>query len=273
MSTAAQDTGAPRAHCTVDADGRTAFRVALRSAGRPRLALVPRTGKNAPEPPTRLLELEPHGGDESCLHAVLEPLPALAEGRWDAYLMREPDAVRERLRPGLRDLRALVDGSLRERPSPVAVRVPYATKDGFLAVRAWLRTAHAEAGRLDLADGAMTVNARLHGAELSDGATALLRLRSDKGTTRSFPARTEGGAFSFTASLGELTGGMPGDQVWDAFLRPAADAPLVRIGRLLDDLADRKAVYAYPALTVGEAAARPYYTVDNDLAVEVTAVH
>ncbi|WAX81609.1 transferase [Streptomyces sp. KMM 9044] len=273
MSTAAQDTGAPRARCTVEADGRTTFRVALRSAGRPRLALVPRPKKNAPEPPAHLLDLEPHGGDESGLRAVLEPLPALAEGRWDVYLTREPDAVRERLRPGLRDLRALVDGSLRERPSPVAVRVPYATKDGFLAVRSWLRTAHAEAGRLDLTDGAMTVHACLHGAELSDSANALLRLRSDKGTTRSFPARTEGSAFSFTAPFGELTGGAPGDQIWDAFLRPATDAPLVRIGRLLDDMADRKAVYVYPALSVGEAAARPYYTVDNDLAVEVTAVH
>ncbi|MFD3731949.1 transferase [Streptomyces sp. NPDC058632] len=273
MSTAAQGAGAPRAHCTVDADGRTTFRVALRSAGRPRLALVPRTRKNAPEPPTHLLDLEPHGGDEGGLRAVLDPLPALAEGRWDAYLMREPDAVRERLRPGLRDLRALVDGSLRERPSPVAVRVPYVTKDGFLAVRAWLRAAHAEAGRLDLADGTMTVHARLHGAELSDDAAALLRLRSDRSTTCSFPLRTEGGVFSFTAPFGELTGRTPGDQVWDAFLRPAADAPLVRIGRLLDDLADRKTVCVYPALTVGEAVVRPYYTVDNDLAVEVTAVH
>ncbi|CAM5561437.1 hypothetical protein SHIRM173S_08477 [Streptomyces hirsutus] len=132
MSTAAQDTGAPRAHCTVDTDGRTLFRVDLRSAGRPRLALVPRPKKNVPQQPTRLLDLEPHG-DDGDLRAVLEPLPALAEGRWDAYLMREPDAVRERLRPGLRDLRALVDGNLREWPSPVAVRVPYATKDGFLA--------------------------------------------------------------------------------------------------------------------------------------------
>ncbi|MFD5660864.1 transferase [Streptomyces hirsutus] len=272
MSTAAQDTGAPRAHCTVDADGRTLFRVDLRSAGRPRLALVPRPKKNVPQQPTRLLDLEPHG-DDGDLRAVLEPLPALAEGRWDAYLMREPDAVRERLRPGLRDLRALADGNLREWPSPVAVRIPYATKDGFLAVRTWLRPAHAEAGRLDLADGAMTVHARLHGAELSDEATALLRLRSDKGTTRSFPLRTDGSAFSFTAPFGELTGKAPGDQVWDAFLRPAAGVPPVRIGRLLDDVADRKTVCVYPALTVGEAAVRPYYTVDNDLAVEVTAAH
>ncbi|MCP3768129.1 MULTISPECIES: transferase [unclassified Streptomyces] len=271
MSTAAQDTDTPRAHCTVDADGRTTFRIALRSAGHPRLALVPRAKKNAPPQPTRLLDLEPHG-DDGDLRAVLEPLPALAEGRWDAYLMRETDAVRERLRPGLRDLRALVDGNLRERPSPVAVRVPYATKDGFLAVRAWLRPAHAEAGRLDLADGAMTVHACLHGAELSDDATALLRLRGDRDTTRTFPLRTDGSGFSFTASFAELTGAAPGDQVWDVFLRPAADVPPVRIGRLLDDTADRKTVCVYPALTVGEAAARPYYTVDNDLAVEVTAV-
>ncbi|MBL3668263.1 transferase [Streptomyces sp. M2CJ-2] len=265
-----RDTDDLRAHCTVDTDGRITFRLRLRSPGRPRLALVPRPKKNRPERPAHFLDLEPHG-DDGDVRAVLAPRPELTEGRWDAYLLREPDAGRERLRPGLRDLRALVDGTLRVGPSPVAVRVPYATKDGFLAVRAWLRTAHAEAGRLDLTDGAMTVRARLYGAELTDDAEVVLRLRGDRTTVRGYRPRAEGDAFDFSVPFAELAAAAAGNQVWDAFLRPAADAPSVRISRLLDDMADRKTVCVYPASAVGGAVLRPYYTVDNDLAVEVTA--
>ncbi|MER7490790.1 transferase [Streptomyces sp. NPDC126497] len=259
---------APRTHCSLDSDGRITFRLRPPSAERPRLLLVLRPKKGRPEETTHTLDLEPHG-DDGAFRAVLEPLPRLAEGRWDTYLLSGPDDGRERLRPGLRDLRALVDGGPPDRPSPVAVRVPYATKDGFLAVRAWLRTAHAEAGPVDIADGTMTVHARLHGARLGEGAEAVLRLRGAKDTVRAFPARTaRDGGFSFTVAYEELTSS--GSQVWDVFLRPAADAPQARVGRLLDDVADRKAVFVYPRVTVGGSAVRPYYTVDNDLAVEVT---
>ncbi|MFJ9661385.1 transferase [Streptomyces griseoflavus] len=260
-----------RTRCTVDADGRITFRLSPPEATRPELVLVLRPKKGRPEETTHTLGLEPEGG-EGEFHAVLEPHPRLAEGRWDVYLRSGPDTVRERLRPGPRDVRVLVDGALRDRPSPVAVRVPYTTKDGFLAIRTWLRTAHAEAGPLVIADGAMTVRARLHGAELAAEAEVLLRLRADRDTVLTVPARPAGdggGTFSFTVAYGELTG--TGNRIWDAFLRPAADAPPVRIGRLLDDLADRKGVFVYPGVTVDGAAVRPYYTVDNDLSVEVTA--
>ncbi|MGW5215799.1 transferase [Streptomyces sp. NPDC004051] len=265
-----QDTDDLRAHCTVDTDGRITFRLRPGPSGRPRLALVPRPQKNRPEQPEHLLDLEPHG-DDGEVRAVLAPRPELPEGRWDAYLLREPDTGRERLRPGLRDLRALVDGTFRAGPSPVAVRVPYVTKAGFLAIRTWLRTAHAEAGRLDLADGAMTVRARLYGAELTDGAEVVLRLRGDQSTVRGCRPRNRDDAFDFSVPFAELAAAAAGNQVWDVFLRPAADAPLIRISRLLDDMADRKAVCAYPRSTVGGAVLRPYYTVDNDLSVEVTA--
>lgn len=183
---------------------------------------------------------------------------------------RGPGAERERLRPGLRDVRALVDGGPRDRPSPVAVRVPYATVDGFLAVRAWLRTAHCEASRVDIADGTMTVHARLHGAVLFEGAAGVLRLRGDRDTVRGFPVRRAGDGFSFTVAFGELVAEDGGARVRDVFLRPAADAPLIKVGRLLDDLADRKGAFVYPRVTVGGSVPRPYCTVGNDLAVEVT---
>ncbi|WP_309058405.1 transferase [Streptomyces sp.] len=260
-----------RTDCSVGTDGRITLRLRLPPAARPRLVLVLRPKKGRPEEASHTLDLEPCG-EHGHVRAVLEPRPVLAEGRWDAYLLRGPDAGRERLRPGLRDLRLLVHGGTREVTSPVAVRVPYATKDGFLALRTWRRTAHAEAGPLDIRDGAMTVRAHLHGAELSEGAVVRLRLRGGRGTERVYrPHPAGGGDFSFTVGYRELAEGAAGSQVWDAFLQPAADAPPIRIGRLLDDVADRKGVYVYPRVTVGGAAVRPYYTVDNDLAVEVTA--
>ncbi|MFF5160175.1 transferase [Streptomyces sp. NPDC000348] len=261
---------APRTHCSVDADGRITFRLRPPASTHPRLSLVLRPKKGRPEETTRTLDLEPHG-DDGEFRAVLEPLPRLAEGRWDTYLLHGPDAGRERLRPGLRDLRALVGGGPPDRPAPVAVRVPYATKDGFLAIRTWLRTAHAEAGPVDVADGTITVGARLHGAVLSEGAEAVLRLRGGENTLHGVPVRpARDGGFSFTVACEDLVAS--GSRVWDVFLRPAADAPLTRVGRLLDDVADRKEVFVYPRVTAGGSAVRPYYTVDNDLAVEVTAL-
>ncbi|MEV8595996.1 transferase [Streptomyces sp. NPDC052012] len=271
----------PRLHCTAEADGRITFDLAPGHPERARLALVLRPGKGRPETTRHLLDLERHGADGHS-RAVLEARTVLEEGRWDAYLLSaadtgaeqpgQPGAERQRLRPGLRDLRRLVDGGLRDRPSPVAVRVPYATMDGFFAIRAWLRPAHAEAGRIDIAHGAMTVHARLHGAELTDEATVRLRLRGSRDTLLGFRPVADGRDFSFTAAFDELVGASGGvPRVWDAFLQPAAGAPLIRIGRLLDDVADRKRVWVYPRTTVEGAAVCPYYTVDNDLAVEVAS--
>lgn len=261
-----------RADCTADSEGRITFRLRPPSAARPRLVLALRPKQGRPEEKSHTLDLEPWG-DAGEFRAVLAPAPRLAEGRWDAYLLRDPDAARERLRPGLRDLRALVDGAERDRTSPVAVRVPYATKDGFLAVRTWLRTAHAEAGPLDVTGTAMTVRARLHGAELSEGATVVLRLRGDKGTVRTFPVEPSSGrAVSRAVAWADLAVEAAGPRFWDAFVRPAAGAPLIRIGRILDDVADCKHVFVYPRVTAEEAALRPYFTVDNDLAVEVDAL-
>lgn len=260
-----------RAHCTIDADGRITFRLPPTSAAHPRLLLRLRPKKGLPETTVHVLDLETDGADGH-RHAVLEPRPVLEEGRWDVYLLPEPGAERLRLRPGLRDLRTLVDGHLRDRPSPVAVRIPYATKDGFLALRAWRRTAHAEARGIDLTDRTMTVTARLHGAGLREDATVRLRLRGTD-TVRTVVPRLDGDGrgFSFTAGPGDLRGdGGEATRIWDVFVRPTAEARPVRLGRLLDDVADRKHVYVYPSIEADGRTLRPYYTVDNDLAIEAT---
>ncbi|MFE9442302.1 hypothetical protein ACFYO2_25615 [Streptomyces sp. NPDC006602] len=266
-----QHTEPPRVACAVDADGRITFDLPPGSADGQQLLLRLRPKKGQAEKVLHVLDLEPLAGGRQ--RVVLGPQPVLAEGRWDAYLLREPGSERQRLRPGLRDLRALVDGHLRDRQTPLAVRIPYATKDGFLAVRTWLRPAHAEVDAIDLADRSMTVGARLHGATLQEGSVVRLRRRGGSGSVLTLDPRAgkDGRSFSFTVDYGELaeaTG--TGGGIWNAFVEPAAQAPAIRIARLLDDVTDRKEVFVYPAATVGGAVLRPYYTLDNDLSVEVT---
>ncbi|MFH9011022.1 transferase [Streptomyces sp. NPDC017943] len=260
-----------RADCTVDPDGRITFRLPPVPAPHPRLLLRPRPKKGRPGTDSRLLDLEAERPDGP-LSAVLPPHPALAEGRWDTYLVPGPDTEPVRLRPGLRDLRALVDGHLRDRTSPVAVRIPYATKDGFLALRTWLRTVHAEAGTVDVTDRDITVAVRLHGARLAEDALVELRLRGT-GTVHTLRPRVDedGKDLSFTAGRDATAGASEGaDQVWDAFVRPTAGAAAVRVARLLDDIADRKHVHVYPEIRSEGSTLRPYYTVDNDFSISVS---
>lgn len=269
----------PRAAVTAQEDGRLLVRVRLpEQDGPPRLLLQRRPGKGKPEEPGRLLPLEPDGPGR--WRAVLEPEPALEEGRWDAYVVDAPDGERVPLLPGLRDLRALSPGGgahgVRAAAGPVAVRIPYATKDGRLAVRAWHRTPHAEAGRFTLSGDTLIVAARLYGARLGEGAEASFRRRGRNPAEVRVPLRaTDDREFAFTVDYGDLlpeTGaaGAAGDAaVWDVYVHPAAGAPRIRTARLLDDLADRKQVFVYPAARLGDWTARPYYTLDNDLSVEV----
>ncbi|MFJ8630685.1 transferase [Streptomyces sp. NPDC093568] len=258
-----------RADCTADADGRITFGLRAPSTDAAVLLLRLRPKKGQPEKTVHALDLEP--APDGRLRAVLEPGQALAEGRWDAYLVPAPGAARQRLRPGLRDLRSLVDGRLRDRPSPVAVRIPYVTKDGHLAVRAWLRTAHAEVQGIDVTDRSMTVRARLHGATLGEGAAVRLRLRGE-GTVRTLVPQAEhdGRGLSFTVPYEELVDeDDAGSRVWDLYLHAGSGGAegRIRIGRLLDDVADRKEIFVFPAAEVGGAVVRPYFTVDNDLSV------
>ncbi|MEV7030118.1 transferase [Streptomyces sp. NPDC093272] len=255
-----------RTDCTADADGRLTFVLRAPSAtGRLLLRLRPKKGQ--PEKILHALDLKPTADGRSC--AVLEPDPALAEGRWDVYLIPELGAPRQRLGPGFRDLRTLLDGHLRERPSPVAVRVPYVTRDGHLAVRTWLRTAHAEVEAVHVTDRSMTVRARLHGATLGAAPAVRLRVRGGGGTERTVVPATEkdGRGFSFTVDYGELAGDTSaGNRVWDLSVTIDGETS-VRIGRLLDDVAERKDIFVLPTAVIGGAVVRPYYTVDNDLSI------
>ncbi|MFF0064525.1 hypothetical protein ACFYRC_23825 [Streptomyces sp. NPDC005279] len=251
----------PRADCVADAACGITFDLA--GAGSPDAVLVlKRRGKDATDEVR--LPLTPSGGGTS--RAVLPSTVELAEGHWDVSIAGG-DAVES----GIRDVRALLDRA--PEAGRVAVRVPYPTAAGNLAVRCWVRAPHAEAGDIGLAPerGALTVEGRLYGAELGEGAVAEARLRSGD-RVHEVPVTGEGGAFAFTLPCGPMAQGpVAKEQLWELWLRPAADAAAVRISRILDDIWDKKAIFVYPKVATDTCHAAACYTGDNDLGVRLTA--
>ncbi|WP_405560320.1 transferase [Streptomyces sp. NBC_01180] len=257
--------------CTAEADGTIRF--AVEAAGPTGLVLKRRKSGDR----VRLALTEAPDGRPS---AVLEAATELAEGRWDVFTEGGP-AGEQRVEPGLRDLRKLIDRTPPPTATTVVARVPYRTADGTLAIRSWSRSPHAEAGELTGRAGALTVRAQLYGAALGADAMVEARLRGAPGQVHREPARTGAdGAFSCTLRYGPLAAGDgEGARLWDLWLLPEGvegGVPGVRISRILDDIADRKSVFVYPGSPCGDGAVRaatatPYYTVDNDLSVRIDA--
>ncbi|MEU1805246.1 hypothetical protein [Streptomyces sp. NPDC019937] len=279
----ATEVAATRADCVADSAGGLTFHIADWVRPEPgsyddwngALVLMRRGAGPAEDGEVRL-PLGPTA--DGRLQAALPGTVALPEGRWDVFVAYGDQEPR-RLAPGLHDLRSLVDRRPGPSTSPLSVRIPYATKHGNLSLRTWRRVPHAEAGEIRLDDGAMTTGGRLYRVESPadwlDGAAVEARSRRDPDLVRTAPVTADGAGFSFTLSyarLAESWGG--GTDLWDLWLRPADDtAAPVRLARILDDVADKKEIFTYPARTVdaphGTATVRPYYTVDNDLSVKV----
>ncbi|NGO79952.1 hypothetical protein G6045_30475 [Streptomyces sp. YC504] len=266
MTESERSTG-PRAHCVADADGGLAFELGLSGAagGQAVLLLQRRRGRATDEVRLPLAETSP-----GRLRAELPVDTVLREGRWDAYLVLGEDAP-VRMLPGMNDLRTLLGRVPGKGEDHLRVRIPYPTKDGHLAVRAWQRSPHAEAGELYIGEDRLTFKGRLFGAGFDDGAYLEVDPRGSDEPSPRAEVVVDGDEFTATVPYRVL---MPG--LWDLRLRPSgARGPRVRVGRLLDDVADKKPVFTYPALRVtgeyGPVDAEPYYTVDNDLSVKVTA--
>ncbi|AYG83776.1 hypothetical protein DWB77_05977 [Streptomyces hundungensis] len=271
MTTTAEspDTGrsaAPRADCIADSAGGLTFDVT--AADRPGAALVLRRHGAHPGADVRL-PLTPAA--EGLLRAVLPSTVELAEGVWEAYLGGGDDGE-QRLEPGLRDLRALVDREPGPDADGVAVRIPHADRSGALVVRSWLRGPHAETGTIGLDAGAVTVQGRLYGAELGPEAAVEARLRGGGGRVHRVAASAEAGGFTFTLPYAPLADGLDAKEwLWDLWLLTDGDGPAVRLARILDDVPLKQAIFVYPGAKAGPAVVRPYYTGANDLSVRVDA--
>ncbi|RII18881.1 hypothetical protein DSC45_09685 [Streptomyces sp. YIM 130001] len=213
---------------------------------------------------------------EGRLRAVLPSSVGLPEGRWDASV-EHGDRTPRRLVPGVNDLRSLVDRAPSGARGHVAVRIPYATKHGNLTVRAWHRAPHAEAGELAVCGHELTVSGRVYGTALGPAAHAEARHRHQPSLVHRGELGTEGPGFAWTIDYRALA---EREGPWDLWLRPAgATGPSVRVARLLDDVAEKKQIFSYPASSLGRQESRdtlleagPYYTHDNDLAIRVRAV-
>ncbi|MFI1258371.1 hypothetical protein ACH4U6_31945 [Streptomyces netropsis] len=221
------------------------------------------------------LPLTPNG--DGRLRAVLPRTVALPEGRWDVHVAQgDEDPVR--LVPGLLDLRSLVDRRPGPSTSPLAVRIPYATKHGNLSLRSWLRGPHAEAGDILLDDDGLTVHGVLYRVEdpeawLAD-AVVEARCRRDAELVVTAPLTADGPDFTFALPYAEPAAEWRGGlDVWDLTLRRPDGTDPVRIARILDDVVDKQQIFAYPPRAIdtpyAAAQAGPYYTVDNDLSVRI----
>lgn len=262
-----------RADCIGDSAGGLTFDVAARgNAGAALLILRRRSADAGADSSADTVSLPLAPAAEGRLRAALPSSVSLPEGRWDAYA-RLAGGEPRRLVPGVTDLRSLAERTPSGLLGHVAVRIPYATRQGNLTVRSWLRAPHAEAVDLRLENDGLTVRGRVYGTQLVPGADAELRARSGDGVgggVRRLDVAAERTEFAFTVPYDGLA---PGD--WDLWLRPAGDlGPVVRLARLLDDVADKNPVLTFPRARVrtphGPVAAGPYYTRDNDLSLAVT---
>ncbi|MEC4019588.1 hypothetical protein [Streptomyces sp. H27-D2] len=275
----------PRADCIADSAGGITFDIADRTATDNALAwgaalVLRRRGGDSSADEVRL-PLAPAA--VGLLRAVLPSTVWLPEGRWNAFAA-VGEAEPQRLLPGVNDLRSLVDRKPGSGVGLLGVRIPYETKAGNLALRSWLRGPHAEAGEILVDEHGATVHGRLYGTGQPPGGRALARCRRDPSLELTVPVVADGPDFSFTlpyTGLAEHWEG--GADAWDLWLLPAAEADAaadhepeaVRVARILDDVADKKLIFSYPASPVkapyGDAQAGPYYTVDNDLSIRIDA--
>ncbi|WP_328538766.1 glycosyltransferase family 4 protein [Streptomyces sp. NBC_00344] len=279
---------APEADCVVRADGQlTVTLVPARAGagGREGLRLLcSRTDDRADE---RLYPFDANGV------ATVPADEEFAEGVWDFYAEVPESGRRVRIAARSVDQR----GAMHAAPqgsAGVRNRVAYKLKGtGFLTLRSWNRPVHAEAGDITVDGAELTVSGTLVGrAGLDADPVLLLRRRGSTPDEITFRGSRHGrDGFRFTFSCAR-----PADRqlsrndYWDMWLRYAPDAQPVKIGRVLDDVIDKKAVYAYPATVlrkkrpwgtlrkaVRKVRGRPqqrvrvraYYTVSNDLALTV----
>ncbi|NGO11512.1 glycosyltransferase family 4 protein [Streptomyces sp. HC44] len=211
---------------------------------------------------------------------------SLAEGRWDCYVTPRATGPRPRTRLAAR----LVEQAplLRRPPTAgeagVSAWIPYTTVDGFLALRTWLRPAHAEVDGIEVGERSVSVTVTLHGATgLASGAGVGAVVQAVSRTDRAYdfcvpvfavPGRAAGAdRLRFTVPYDEAMArrGMEQD-LWDLRLVTATGTGPVPVGRIGGDVVARKKTDVVPAVVLGHpergrTRVRPYFTATNDLAL------
>jgi glycosyltransferase involved in cell wall biosynthesis len=198
------------------------------------------------------------GSSESADHVQHGPavrLGDLPDGAWKLLL---PDG--EPALAGVRETRVLLD----ERIGPgegVHRQLPYRMVTGGLAMRVWQRPVHAEVAEVRADHAGVHVTGRLIGARL--GAKA--RLYGPQEARREIPLQ----ALSATRFRLTVPALPPG--TWDPSVEYGDGARAARLGRFLDDVADKKNVWVLPAARIGGVTVQPAYLWGNEFSVRVRA--
>ncbi|MGI3199974.1 glycosyltransferase [Streptomyces sp. GLT-R25] len=184
----------PKGRCTTDADGGVRIKVNASGVSGEDLTLVLRHRHGDDE--TRVPLERPADPKSPWTANLSHRRVTLAEGRWDLHVERTEDGARRRLKAGLVEQRGLL--TARPKPSTpggaFAWWIPYATKDGYLALRTFRRPAHAEATALRTDTGSLTVEGTLHGAVLGEGAGSARCLPRREAVRLRDPGDAHGGA-------------------------------------------------------------------------------
>ncbi|TRO64998.1 glycosyltransferase family 4 protein [Streptomyces sp. IB201691-2A2] len=259
----------PKGGCTTDSTGGVRITVNAAGVSGKDLTLVLRHRHGDDE--TRVPLERPDDPKSPWTANLSHHRLTLAEGRWDLYVERAEDGTRRRLKAGLVEQRGLLSA----RPVPgkaFAWWIPYATKDGYLALRTFHRPAHAEATALRTDDDSLSVEGTLHGAVLGEGALLLGVSRDGRPHDFETPA-TPTGERTFRARITTLPRPTDADKpLWDLFLRPSEAAAPVRVGRITDDIVDRKPTAKHPSTTLTTPTGRSvqahyFFTITNDVAI------
>ncbi|TVL93660.1 glycosyltransferase [Streptomyces sp. SAJ15] len=202
----------------------------------------------------------------------------LPEGRWDCYVAVRDTDKRRRLTAELVEQARLVTLPLATGSRGVSALIPYTTSDGYLALRAWLRPAHAEVEEVVVGQNAFTATAALHRAttaqatELTSEAVVVAASRQDRAYDIVMPARPlDATRFEFTLPYPNALARRSVEQdLWDLRLLTAPDARPIPIGRIAGDVPDRKSTDVHPATLMdhperGATRFRPYFNAGNNL--------
>ena len=255
----------PQAHCKVTADGGLLVSIPRAGVTGRHLTLVARLRGSDGRTAGERIEVQlvhPESGKGSLTATLRRAEHRLAEGRWDFHVERADDGKRARLAAALVEQARLVTLPLTAAPREVSAWVPYTTVGGALALRTWLRPAHAELDRVHATPDALVLDATLHGTPAT--ATQVV-VQPPGGEPVAFDV--SGTQFSCTVPYADLPE-HPG--TWHLRVR-ASDGALIPLGRLAGDNVDRKRTDAFPARSCGNLTVRPVFAPSNNLTLHVKA--
>ncbi|MFE9647057.1 glycosyltransferase family 4 protein [Streptomyces sp. NPDC006365] len=274
-----ESTPQPAAHARATAEG--GLTVLLETAELPAgpLDFVLRLRRDPDKREVRLPMLPdpdcPDTGARVTLHRAEH---SLAEGRWDCYVAPRGtgSSTRTRLIARLVEQAPLLRSPLTVRePDGVSAWIPYTTADGFLALRTWLRPAHAEAQQIEVGERSVSVTVSLHGATgLAAGAGVMVQAvsRTERAYDFSVPASPAGAdSIRFTVRYEEVMARRTTEQdLWD--LRLSTADGTIPVGRISGDIVERKKTDVVPAVVLdhaqrGRTRIRPFFSATNDLAL------